>query len=915
MKFEISPNEFNITFMKSHGYIRKKCKKCGAFFWTLNEDLDTCGEAPCNEYTFLNNPPTSRRYNLRELRDTFLKFFERNGHEIIPAYPVVARWRDDLLVTIASIAVFQPYVTSGIASPPANPLVICQPCLRFDDIDNVGLTAGRHLTIFEMGGAHAFNYSLSGDGYVYWKDETLELHHEFATRELGIPEDLIIYKEHFWIGGGNAGPDVEGIISGLEVSTLVFMMYKIKNESLERTPVLTVDTGYGIERWAWLSQGTPTAFHAIYGDILKWIMRETDLSIEDYILIENTKYSGHYDSSNREIIRRCRQNIASKYDYSLEELNNKLELFERLTVLLDHSKSVILLIRDGAIPSNVKEGYLTRMLLRRIFKIIRLLDIDYILSELFRRQIDFWKRDYPGIHEVSDVILEIVESEWKRYQNIIDKSPTIIKRYLRKYGQIGLNQLIEIYDSYGIHPEFIAEAAKRYNIKVEIPSDFYKQVAKRHERVESVTSVTEVPEDLSKFKTEELFYINPYWRTATGRVLDIYDEYVILDKTIFYPEGGGQKGDVGWIITPDGRKIEVLDTIKVGNVILHKIARKDLNTIRKGDLVTEIIDWNRRYQLMMNHTATHILLSAIRKVLGEHIWQAGAEKRPEIARLDVTHYKLPESNDILEIEKLCNEVISKSLKVSSEWIERSLAERKYGIKIYQGGAIPGKMIRIVKVGDWDVEACCGTHVSNTRELMHLKILNVEKIHDGVIRFTFVSGPKAIEQSRFDSSILCGISKMLDVSKEMIPARITSLMEEYKSIRKKLDKVLEDYMHLKAEELYRNAMIYTPTGIKIIVSEHIDVNEAIKVGEHIESKYDDIVYVGLIKLKRGINLIVFLGSKLRDKGFSAVELAKILASKFMKGGGGKGDDRYARFGGIGEYTLNDVIKEVISYVGK
>ena len=194
------------------------------------------------------------------------------------------------LLTHASIIDFQPYVTEGISPPPANPLVISQPSIRLTDISNTGPTFGRHLTIFEMGGAHAFNYP---DKEVYWKDETVRFHHRFATEALGIKSEEVIYKEGVWVGGGNAGPDVECICRGLEVGTLVFMQYKVVGEDFVQLPIRTVDTGYGIDRFAWISQGVPSAFQAIYGKMLDKIYAMAGITnIDDDFLARVAKYSG-----------------------------------------------------------------------------------------------------------------------------------------------------------------------------------------------------------------------------------------------------------------------------------------------------------------------------------------------------------------------------------------------------------------------------------------------------------------------------------------------------------------------------------------------------------------------------------------------------------------------------------------------
>jgi alanyl-tRNA synthetase len=240
--------EYHVPFFDEQGYIRKLCPNCGGHFWTVVRDMETCGEASshgCALYTFIGNPPTRRAYSLREMWEAFLSFFEKRGHKRMKPYPVVARWRDDLYLTSASIVDFQPYVTNGIVPPPANPLVISQPCIRLVDVDNTGPTFGRHGTSFEMGGHHAFNYP---DKEVYWKDETVRYHHEFVTKELGIPSDEVIYKEHVWIGGGNAGPDLETVVRGLELATLVFMKFRVVDSKFVELPIRTVDTGYGIER-------------------------------------------------------------------------------------------------------------------------------------------------------------------------------------------------------------------------------------------------------------------------------------------------------------------------------------------------------------------------------------------------------------------------------------------------------------------------------------------------------------------------------------------------------------------------------------------------------------------------------------------------------------------------------------------
>ena len=746
---EFPVEEYKVELFDELGYVRKRCPICGEYFWTLNPDQETCGEATaegCASYGFIGSSPTRRPYSYREMREAFLSFFERHGHKRIKPYPVVARWRDDLLFVHASIIDFQPYVTEGIVPPPANPLVISQPCMRFVDIDNVGPTFGRHLTVFEMGGHHAFN---TPEQEVYWRDETVRLHHEFVTRELGVKDEEVIYKEGVWVGGGNAGPDLETIIRGLEVATLVFMKFKVVGDRFVELPIRTVDTGYGIERFTWISQGSVSAFHAVYGPLLEEVAKLTGVELpEPEVLAGPAKYSSFMIIRKGFRMSEARARVAKALGMDPAELERLLAPVEALFAVLDHTKCLVLMLADGVVPSNVREGYLARLLLRRTYRLLRLLGAEEALPDIIEAQVRYWRGDYERIAEAEDYIMEMVALESQRYKQTIQRGIGLVRRLareLKKAGQKRLpeEKLVELYDSHGVPPEIAEEAARSEGLEVEVPDDFYAKVAERHISV-PLKAEEELPElkdalaDLPP--TKPIYYEDPYAREFEAEVLKVLDgRYVVLDQTAFYPEGGGQPADMGELRHPAG-SCRVVDVRKVGRVIVHVVEGP---APPEGSVVKGVLDWERRHDLMRAHTATHIILGAARRVLGQHVWQAGAQKGVEHSRLDITHYKHLTLDEIHAIERLANQVVRANLPVETSWMPREEAEARYGFRLYQGGAVPGREIRVVEIPGWDAEACGGTHCARTGEVGLIKILRAERIQDGVERLVFAVGEHAL----------------------------------------------------------------------------------------------------------------------------------------------------------------------------
>ncbi|MCP8304550.1 MAG: alanine--tRNA ligase [archaeon] len=893
---QLKDDEFDIEFMRENGFVRKKCKVCSSFFWTQRPDLDLCMEAPCVENEFIGRSPAKVKADVDEMRSIFLKFFEDNSHTLINPYPIVARWRDDLLVTIASIVDFQPYVTNGEIPPPANPLVVSQPCLRFEDIDNVGLTFGRHLTAFEMGGAHAFNYP---DKFVYWKDDTIRYHHELLTERLGVPSDLVTYKEHFWSGGGNAGPDLEPNVMGLEISTLVFMCYRVENGNLIPTPVKTVDTGYGIERWAWLTMGTPTAFHVIFGGVLDKTLDLVGIKVDDKVLLEAGKLSGAFKASDPMGLRRNMELLARRLGMELDELKSTIEPFENVTSILDHTKALVFMLAEGVVPSNVKAGYLARMLVRRAYRLLSLYDVQSKFFDIIETQIRHWSPQFPHIKDMKDEIIELADVEIKKYEMTLEREYSGARKKLKALKSKGrplipVDILQELYESHGLHPQQVSEISKDIGMKVEIPLDFFSALVKKKSQLEVTRPQDEQQRLMGRFaglpETEALYYKDVNLFEFDAKVLRVDGNFVVLDRTAFYSEGGGQLGDRGSIVW-DGKKSEVIDTVKVGSILLHKIKGA---LPPQGATVKGIVDAKRRRALMAHHTAAHILNGAARHILGEHVWQAGAQKDVDKGRLDITHYTHLTREEVIEIEDKANMVVRMNIPVEVLNLQRNEAERKYGFRLYQGGVVPGKEIRVIKIGDWDIEACGGTHCLRTGDVGLIKMIRVERIQDGVERLEFVAGEPAIKFIQLQEDVISEISRSIGAPQDKIVDAVDKLLIDRESLVKKQKIMLKKISELSRTRVIEKAVKISDVEVYFELDRDLGEEFHIMLGEQIIKHNPSLIYCAIALEGKVAKVIVFCGKKVQEKGLKARELARWI-SRIMGGSGG-GDERFGRGGG-------------------
>lgn len=788
-------NVVNYDYLsKEYGYKRYRCKICGGVFWS-RVPRDTCPDRPCSKYEFLFKERGGiNQLSIQDVREKFINFLVSRGHGLVDPYPVLAKWRNDLYLTIASIVVFQPVVTEGLVDPPHNPLVIVQPSIRLADIDNVGLTFGRHLSSFEMGGMHAFN---KPGKFIYWSEGIFENTVQFFAKEIGIDLDDLVFKEGWWEGGGNAGPAPEVLVDGMELATLVHMAYKVEDGKYVPNPVMVVDCGYGIERIAWFAQRSPTGFHAVYQDLVKVYGDVLGVSEPPYEVLKKVVY----ELSDKEI---GGVEEFSNYIVKLGLVEHQKELVNSIYLYstLDHIRTLLLMLSDGIVPSNTGEGYLARLVLRRLLRNLIKLGVEYhkledVVLELVDKQISFWKSDYiyGKFERRRNYVVDVISLETNKFVNTVMRGIEVIEKMIKKKRKIETDELVEVYDSHGIPPEIVAEKAKAYGIEIHVPPNFYSLIASKHASPGMLVKEKErgLPDEISSWAstfppTIRVFHEDPYASKIEARVLGVRGNYVVLDRAVAYPWAGGQDHDEG-IIRFSDKIYRIRYVGKVGDVVVHVLEEEP--DFKVGDRVLVEIDWNRRYQLMKHHTATHIILAAARSVLGEHVWQAGAEKTVEKARLDITHHKPLSREEVEKIEALANEIVNSRTELRFNYLNRFEAETKYGLKIYQGGAVYSPVLRIVEIPGWDAQACFGTHLKNTAEVGGIKIINAERIQDGVVRLEFIAGRKLVEH----------ISKLemeREKALEILGARGQNLEEVARKLKNNLEEVqlaLEKYRDL------------------------------------------------------------------------------------------------------------------------
>ena len=888
-EFSSDPDRYyKVKLFEEQGFVRKSCLKCKRFFWTLDSGRELCPDDADDTYSFIGDPPTTKRFDYTQAWKEVESFFVKNGHTSVSRYPVVCRWRDDLYFTIASIVDFQRIMGSKVVFEfPANPLVVPQTCLRFKDLENVGVT-GRHFSSFCMIGQHSIPNSQG-----YWKDKCVDLDFRLLTDQFGIKKEEVVFVEDVWAGGGSFGSSLEYFVRGLELGNAVFTEFQGELGKHTTLDQKIIDMGAGLERFAWITMGTPTAYDCCFGPITNKLFQKIGINSDSEFL---RRYFTEIAKGleNFEDLIEVRKHAIKKVGLTDDQVNRIITPLEGIYLIADHLRTLIFAISDGALPSNVGGGYNLRMILRRVIATMNRMNLKLDLDELIDAHIDYLKETYPELNSSREDVKTILKIESGRYEESKSRMEKIASKLKGKGKPPTVDELITMYESDGITPDYL----KELGVISEIPSTFYAKLSDLHQS-EKKKKVEKLPlDDLPE--TDMLFYKDDPMEFE-AKVLRVFDKSVVLDKTSFYARGGGQEPDYGTITN-----YKVVDVNKHGGIIVHELEGGMPN---EGDRVKCKVDSLRRENITKNHTSTHILNSSSRSVLGSWIWQHSAFKEADHARLDITHHSPLSENEIKEIEKVANSVVKKNIPVTIDNFDRGTAEQKYGFKIYQGGVVPVKSVRIVSIKDFDVEACGGTHVKKTGDIEIIKITKTKRIQDGVVRIEFVSGQTAFDYIK---------QKEMDVVKNVEESVQKEQMQNQREERKqkaseKIPILLEQVStHHNGTTIIDEIQTHVTDSIKFCFtsSDQYDEFFHINFGKKLVKDNPMTVYVGIFETGPTIRVIVYSGeeaSKSKNAGNIAKSVAEVL------GGAGGGDAKFAQGGGKDTSKKDEAINKVKSMI--
>ncbi len=848
--------------------------------------------------------------SLNDLREKYLSFFESKDHLRLPSYPLVPINDKSLLLINSGMAPMKKFFT-GEEVPPRTRVTTCQKCIRTPDLERVGHTA-RHGTFFEMLGNFSF-----GD---YFKNEAIPWAWEFLTETLEIPKDLLwpsIYEEdeeayeiwankigvdpshivrlgkadNFWEHGtGPCGPCSEiyfdrGIKYGcgspdckpgcdcdrfMEIWNNVFSQFNNMGDgTYEELAQKNIDTGMGLERLACVMQG-----------------------VDNMFLVD----------TNRAILDKVCE-IAGK-EYGADK-NNDISI----RVCTDHIKSAMFMIADGVIPSNEGRGYVLRRIIRRACRHGKLLGINHaFLAELCKVAMNQNEGAFPELTEKRDYVLKVLSLEEERFDATIDAGLSILNNIIEAARADGKTQIsgedaFKLYDTFGfpidLTREIIEEAGMTYD-----NDRFLELMQEQKVRARAARANISGWSNASKSllgdlpKTEFVGYTE---RACDAKVIALIvddlsvnevsegDVTVILDKTPFYGEGGGQVGDTG-TITAEGLMVAVNDTQKSDGVYIH-LATVHEGTVKVGDTVKAGVEVGRRLAIMRNHSAAHLLQSALRNVLGNHVEQAGSYVSDKICRFDFTHFAALTEQEIEMVEMQVNADILNAQEGSMTEMPIDEAKALGAMALF--GEKYGKTVRVVRMGNRSIELCGGTHVNNTGKIGLFKIVSESSVAAGVRRIEAVTGKGVLRLLADKNTLINDTAKELKVQNPAdLSKKAGALQAEISAMKKEIEALNAKIAASKLDAIMENAVAVKSVRLVTANLGGMQIDVARSLADEIKARYDDVVAVLAIAGDGKLSFISIAGKNAVGAGAHAGKLVGAVAAITGGKGGGRPDNAMA-----------------------
>ena len=848
--------------------------------------------------------------SLNDLREKYLSFFESKGHKRLPSFPLVPINDKSLLLINSGMAPMKKYFT-GEEIPPSKRVTTCQKCIRTPDLERVGITA-RHGTFFEMLGNFSF-----GD---YFKDEAIPWAWEFLTVTLEIPKDLLwpsIYEQdeeayeiwvnkigvdpshvvrlgkadNFWEhGSGPCGPCSEiyfdrGEKYGcgspdckpgcdcdrfMEIWNNVFSQFNNDgNGNYTELAQKNIDTGMGLERLACVMQGVDNMFEV--------------------------------DTIRRVIDKVCE--ISGK-TYGADAKNDI-----SIRVITDHSRSAMFMIADGVIPSNEGRGYVLRRIIRRACRHGKLLGINRpFLTETVTTSIEESCGAYPELASKKDYILKVISMEEERFDATVDAGLSILSNLIRgalaeHADVISGEEVFKLYDTFGFPLDLTKEIVAESNLNID-EDTFNSLMLQQKQRAREARANIGGWDESSKSllsdlpKTEFTGYTDYRSKAKVIAILsdngsvDSVNEgecSIILDRTPFYGEGGGQIGDTGTIYS-DGFIANVYDTKKTDGIYIH-IATVVNGTLKVGDEVCADIEDARRDAICRNHSAAHLLQAALRSVLGTHVEQAGSFVNDKICRFDFTHFAALTSDEIRKIEALVNANILVANDIVTKETDIETARAEGAMALF--GEKYGSVVRMVKMGAFSTELCGGTHCNNTGKIGLFKIVSESSVAAGVRRIEAVTGLGVLRLIAEKDELLAEAASELKVQNVSdIVKKAAALQNELHNAKKEIDILNSKLASTKLDGILSSAK---QVGAVKLISARLDdmqIDAARALADDIKAKYADTVTVLAVLSDGKLNFIAVAGKDAIAAGAHAGKLVGAVASICGGKGGGRPDSAMA-----------------------